>query len=125
MYKRIHEDTEKLKTCDKNHIFISNQAERYLKPYTQFLYTKMDNRLVRTFFDAFLGILSHRDKSKGLLLSELGGRINGFLKAASGTKGLSNLFRCPKRSCRDIEQVHKNTSRIVAEIRSSPIGFYR
>lgn len=70
MYKRIYEDTEKLKTCDKNQIFILHQAARYLKPYTQLLYTKMDNRLVRTFFGVFLVILSHRDKSKGLLLSE-------------------------------------------------------
>ncbi len=73
MYKRIYEDTEKLKTCDKNHIFILNQAERYLKPYAQFLYTKMDNSLVRTFFDAFLGILSHRDKTKGLFTKRIRG----------------------------------------------------
>jgi hypothetical protein len=28
----------------------------------------MDIRLVRTFFDAFIGIIVHRDKEKGLLL---------------------------------------------------------
>jgi hypothetical protein len=106
MYKRISEDKEKIKHLGKPEQFILHQALRYLSPYTNQLYLQMDVRLVRTFFDAFIGILTHRDKDKGLLLSELGGYIAGFLKATSGTKRLSNLFRSEKWSHKDIEKLH-------------------
>jgi hypothetical protein len=106
MYKRISEDKEKVKKIGKSQQFILSQAMRYLKPYTEHLYLQMDVRLVRTFYDAFIGIIAHRNKDKGLLLSELGGYITGFLKAASGTKRLSNLFRSDKWSHKDIEQQH-------------------
>jgi hypothetical protein len=106
MYKRISEDKEKLKKISKSHQFILHQALRYLKPYTEQLYLQMDVRLVRTFFDAFIGIIVHRNKDKGLLLSELGGYITGFLEAVRGTKRLSNLFRSDKWSHKDIEGQH-------------------
>jgi hypothetical protein len=106
MYIRISEDKEKLKIFGQSQQFIIHQAARYLKPYTEQLYLQMDVRLVQTFFDAFIGIIVHRDKEKGLLLSELGGYIAGFLKSVSGTKRLSNLFRSHKWSHTDIEGQH-------------------
>jgi Transposase DDE domain len=106
MYKRISEDKEKIKNLSTSQQFILHQATRYLKPYTEQLYMQMDVRLVRTFFDAFIGIIVHRDKDKGLLLSELGGYIAGFLKAVSGSKRLSNLFRSEKWTHKDIEKQH-------------------
>lgn len=106
MYKRIYEDSEKLKSLGKNQNFLLQRVKVYLTPFTHYLNTKMDVRLVRTFHDAFVGILAHRDKSNCLLLSELGGYIAGFLHAASGTKRLSNLFRCEKWSEKDIEKIH-------------------
>ena len=66
---------------------------------------KMNIRLVRTFHDAFIGILLHRDRANCLLLSELGGYIVGFLHAPSGTKRLSNLFRSEKWTEKAIETV--------------------
>lgn len=106
MYKRIYENTPNSKFFGKNQKFILSQAENFLKPFKRFLYTKMDVRLVNTFFDAFMAIILHRDKDKGLLLSELGSYITGFAKAPSGTKRLSNLFRSKKWSSEDIEQIH-------------------
>lgn len=106
MHKRIYENTPNLQYLGKSQRFILFQAENFLKPFMRFLYTKMDIRLVKTFFDAFMAIILHRDRDKGLLLSELGGFITGFSKAPSGTKRLSNLFRSKKWSLEDIELIH-------------------
>jgi hypothetical protein len=106
MYKRIYEDSEKLKSLRSNQKLLLQRVKVYLAPFTNYLNIKMDVRLVRTFHDAFVGILAHRDKANCLLLSELDGYIAGFLHAASGTKPLSNLFRCKKWNEKDIEKIH-------------------
>lgn len=59
MYKRIYEDGEKLKSLGKNPNFLLQRVKVYLTPFTNYLYSKMDVRLVRTFHDAFVGILAH------------------------------------------------------------------
>jgi hypothetical protein len=105
MYKRIYENKEKVSLLGTNQKFLLQRIKIFLQPFTNYLTTLMDVRLVRTFHDAFVGILSHRDRANCLLLSELGGYIAGFLKATSGTKRLSNLFRSERWTEKDIEEV--------------------
>ena len=105
MYNTISKDKDKFKNLGNSQQFIMEQASQFIKPFTNYLYTKIDIRLVRTFADAFIAILVHRNVSKGLLLSELGSYIAGFENAVSGTKRLSNLFRSKKWEQSDIEKV--------------------
>jgi hypothetical protein len=106
MYKRIYKNSESLEAHGFKPSFILQRSGVFLAPYLAHLRMQMDVRLVRTFADCFHAILAHRNKGKGLILSELGGYITGFLFAPSGTKRLSNLFRSPKWSAQDIEDVH-------------------
>ena len=105
MYKRIYENKEKVSLLGTNQTFLLQRIKIFLEPFVQHLTMKMDVRLLRTFHDAFVGILAHRDRANCLLLSELGGYIAGFLHAPSGTKRLSNLFRSDKWSEKDVEAV--------------------
>ena len=105
MYKRIYENKEKVSLLGTNQIFLLQRIKIFLAPFTHYLTMQMDIRLVRTFHDAFVGILLHRDRANCLLLSELGGYISGFLHASSGTKRLSNLFRSEKWTEKAIEEV--------------------
>ena len=102
MYKRIYENKEKVSLLGTNQIFLLQRIKIFLAPFTEYLTMQMDIRLVRTFHDAFVGILLHRDRANCLLLSELGGYILGFLHASSGTKRLSNLFRSEKWTEKDL-----------------------
>ncbi len=52
--------------------------------------------MVGTFYNVFIAILILRNRSIGLLLSELGGYICGFDHAPAGTKRISNLLRSKK-----------------------------
>ena len=105
MYNIINKDKDKFKDFGLNQTFILTQASVFIKPFTNYLYSKMDVRLVRTFADAFIAILVHRNISKALVLNELGSYIAGFTKSVSGTKRLSNLFRSESWSQDDIEKV--------------------
>jgi hypothetical protein len=105
MYKRIYKNSESLEAHGFKPSFILQRSGVFLAPYLAHLRMQMDVRLVRTFADCFHAILAHRNKDKGLILSELGGYITDFLFAPSGTKRLSNLFRSPKWSAQDIEDV--------------------
>lgn len=70
-----------------------DKAYEYVNPILNQLSTKMDKRFMYTFFDLFMGMLSFRDKTNALLLSELGGYVNGPKNAPAGTKRISNLLR--------------------------------
>ena len=105
MYNIIDKDKGKKQSFGTSQDFIMAQAQRFLRPYLNMLYMQMDVRLVRTFSDAFIGILLHRDAKRSLLLSELGGYIAGFVKAVSGAKRLGNLFRKESWCYGDIEKV--------------------
>ena len=88
---------ESNKLIDKVHGFLSPLLEK--------LENKLDKRYVYTFFDLFFGILSFRDRANGLLLSELGGYVNGPKNAPAGTKRISNLLRNKDWSHKDVEEV--------------------
>lgn len=78
--------------------FLLRQIEFYTRPITQALDAQIDSRLVSTFYNLLVTILMFRNRSMGLLLSELGGYICGFDRAPAGTKRISNLLRSNKWS---------------------------
>lgn len=65
----------------------------YLSDLLKKLQGQTDKRYSYTFYDLFMGILSFRDRINGLVLSELGGYVNGAKHAPAGTKRISNLLR--------------------------------
>lgn len=106
MYKRLYKNSDNSLSGASKLRFILQRSGVFLAPFLAHLRMQMDVRLVRTFADCFHAILAHRNKDKGLILSELGGYITGFLFAPSGTKRLSNLFRSDKWGAEDLEDVH-------------------
>ena len=74
--------------------FLLHQANTYLSTLQNSLSKKIDNRYVQTFYNLFIAILMFRNRSMGLLLSELGGFISGFSSAPSGTKRIGRLLAC-------------------------------
>ena len=56
----------------------------------------IDKRLVRTLLATLGVIIQFRNRSHGLLLSELGAYLTSADQAPAGTKRLSNLLRCSK-----------------------------
>ena len=103
-YKTYIEDKgkglENIKTAPK----IVKQGTAYIKPLLSKFQNEVDKRFSYTLYDTFYAMLSHRDKANSLLLSELGGYINGPKHAPAGTKRLSNLLACDKWSHEWIEQ---------------------
>lgn len=92
-YKSYIKDTSRGgKKAKKEDNFIKKVYD-YLQPILNSLEHQIDKRLTYTVFDTFMGMLSFRDRINGLLLSELGGYINGPKHAPAGTKRLSNLLR--------------------------------
>jgi len=69
------------------------KVESYLSRLLIKFQHQMDKRYSYTFFDLIMGILSFRDRINGLLLSELGGYVNGPKHAPAGTKRISNFLR--------------------------------
>lgn len=72
---------------------IQRRLMEFLAPLLVQLDEVLDKRLVRTFVQAIIAIVSFRESSKGLLLSELGSYILNPGQAPAGTKRLSNLLR--------------------------------
>jgi hypothetical protein len=104
MYKHLCEDKISLSKFEKRQQFILNKAKNYLKSFEDVLLPLLDKRLVRTFFDSFVSIILHRNKDKGLLLSELGQYICGSAHGPAGTKRLSNLFRSKNWEAKQLEE---------------------
>lgn len=98
MFSSFQQNTRDLSQCQRTGAFVLNQLDRYTFPIRQALDTHIDKRLVRTFFDLFSVILMFRNRSMGLLLSELGGYISGFAHAPAGTKRISRLLLSKKWS---------------------------
>ena len=77
---------------------------QFLLPLLALLDAGLDVRLVRTFLATVETVLSFRNRTHGLLLSELGAYLLGPHQAPAGTKRLSNLLRSSKWSADLIEQ---------------------
>ena len=76
--------------------FILKKSSLYLKGLLLTLDSRADSRLVKTFFRLFIAIQIYRNRSNGLILSELGAFICSPWQAKAGTKRLSNLLRSKK-----------------------------
>jgi hypothetical protein len=75
---------------------LRDRLSTFVAPLLRELDYRLDARLVRTFAGAIEAILSLRNRSLGLLLSELGGFLLSPEHAPAGTKRLSNLLRSDK-----------------------------
>jgi len=75
----------------------------FLEPLVQELDAMMDKRPLRTLVQTVEAILAFRDQNHGLLLSELGGYMDGLGKGG-GTKRLSTLIHHRSWQAQQIEQ---------------------
>jgi hypothetical protein len=75
---------------------LTMQLGQFLFPLLVELDGLLDKRLVRTFVQSIVVILTFRDRANGLLLSELGGYLLSPEHAPAGTKRLSNLLHSAK-----------------------------
>lgn len=78
------------------------RLKKFLQPVQERLAQKLDLRLLQTALDLVQTILTHRHRSMGLLLTELGGYLLGPDRAPAGVKRISNLIHCPDWSADDI-----------------------
>ena len=104
MFELVEQSKCKSANQPKASTFVLSRVEQYTRPIRQALDAQIDKRLVSTFFDLFCIILMFRNRSMGLLLSELGGYVCGFKHAPAGTKRISNLLRSKKWSSELIDK---------------------
>jgi hypothetical protein len=71
---------------------LENRCWRFLKPLLEELHHRVDRRVVKTLLDLVLVILMHRNRSSGLLLSELGDHLLGGKRGPAGVKRIANLL---------------------------------
>ncbi len=83
---------------------LGERLEGFVAPLLLELDKHIDKRLVRTFLTVLQVIVQVRNRSQGLLLSELGAYIVSGDRAPAGTKRLSNLLRSKKWTSRMIAQ---------------------
>lgn len=72
---------------------IRQELHRWVRPLVLKLDQVLDKRVVWTFLQVLEVILAFRHNSYGLLLSELGGFLNGWAHAPAGMKRVGNLVR--------------------------------
>lgn len=75
---------------------LADQLAAFVAPLLRDLDARIDKRLVRTLLATLGVIIQWRNRSHGLLLSELGAYLTSPDQAPAGTKRLSNLLRCTK-----------------------------
>ena len=71
---------------------LENRCWEYLKPFLEELHRNIDRRFVKTLLDLVFVILMHRNRSSGLLLSELGDQLLGGERGPAGVKRIANLL---------------------------------
>jgi len=72
---------------------LSDHLVTFFAPLLRSLDQRLDRRLVSTFLAALIAIVEWRNRTHGLLLSELGAYLLTPEQAPAGTKRLSNLLR--------------------------------
>src|SRR4030042_4976157 len=75
---------------------VGERLEGFVRPLLVELDRHLDKRLVRTFLTVLQVVAGVRNRSQGLLLSELGAYILSGDRAPAGTKRLSNLLHSKK-----------------------------
>ncbi len=88
--------------------YFAQALESFLAPLLLMLDHVLDKRLVRTLVQCCVAILRFRNSKQGLLLSELGSYMGGYLglspTATAGTKRLGKLLRSLKWSAEPIDR---------------------
>ena len=95
-------DKRKARERQGKSAWLEGELFAYLRPLLKQLDQQMDRRLVQTFFGLVIGILIHRHRNNGLLLSELGNCLLGAERCTAGVKRISNLIRSEKWRAGDI-----------------------
>jgi hypothetical protein len=112
MFKYLLQRKEKWERKQKAASFVLHQSQQYLRGIESRLAKRLDSRLVRTFYDLFMVILTFRNRSMGLVLSELGGYVCGFDHAAAGTKRISNLLRSKNWASEQVDEMFQERSKM-------------
>jgi hypothetical protein len=104
-YAILHQpDQEEISTSQE----FAQLLETFLEPLLLLLDQMLDKRLVRTLVQCCLAIIRFRNNKHGLLLSELGSYLGGYLAlsqtATAGTKRLGKLIRSLKWRAGHIDQ---------------------
>jgi len=93
----MQRDNTAVRALVQESVELSGQVRSALSAFADPLLAEMDRvldkRLVGTFSNLLGVILAFRNRSCGLLLSELGGQLLGPAHAPAGTKRISNLLR--------------------------------
>lgn len=74
---------------------LGRRLQLYLTPLICQLNSKLDARLLRTFFATLIAIICFRERHQALLLSQLGAFVMPPPQAPAGTKLVSNLIHSP------------------------------
>jgi hypothetical protein len=116
----MNEDTQKyIKVQDKlgYSAYLEVRCYQFLLSLLICLDAELDRRLVQTFLALVMGVVIHRHRNQGLLLSELGGILLEPEHAPAGTKRISNLLHSTKWSAQLIEDfLWEQADRRVAEL---------
>ena len=116
----MNEDTQKyIKVQDKlgYSAYLEVRCYQFLLSLLIWLDAELDRQLVQTFLALVLGVVMHRHRNQGLLLSELGGILLEPEHAPAGTKRISNLLHSTKWSAQLIEDfLWEQADRRVAEL---------
>ena len=71
---------------------------KFLQPILEEVHKRVDRRLVKTMLELVLVILMHRNRTTGLLLSELGEHLMGGARRPAGVKRIARLLHSRKWS---------------------------
>jgi len=97
----------------------------YLRPFLEELHRKVDRRLVKTLLDLVFVILIHRNRSNGLLLSELGDQLLGGERGPAGVKRIANLLHSKRwRSSLIVKYLWGRADEKVKELRQPKEEIY-
>lgn len=83
--------------------YFRTRLSQFLEPLLITLDALLDKRLVETLYQSVACMIRHRNRSHGLLLTELGSFLAGARHAPAGTKRLSNLLRSQKWDYTEIQ----------------------
>ena len=117
MFKTILQNNENSPIEQKGASFLLKKSHQYLNDLLLQLDSKIDKRLVGTFYNLFMVIQTFRNRPMGLVLSELGAYICGPFHAPAGTKRISNLLRSKKWTSKIVDDfLFDRTKKRVQEI---------
>jgi hypothetical protein len=104
-YDRLHPKEQDAQRASQE---LTQLLEEFLSPLLIVLDRLLDKRLVRTFVQVCLAIIRFRNNKQGLLLSELGSYLAGYVgqatTATAGTKRVGNLILSIKWSIFQIDR---------------------